>query len=121
MSTDASKFVIMKDFCKAVIDAIELFIRNICVKFIALWVELINYHQKEELDLQRIVSLLAIIYVISFIDLDFIPIVGKIDDIFVIYYAHGYCCNKKQTKLATKVYKTYKQWCQALAIIYILY
>merc|ERR1719245_2941849 len=52
------------------------------------------------MDLQRIVSLVAILYITSFLDFDLIPIVGKIDDIIVMFYSFHYCCNKKQAIIA---------------------
>ena len=121
MSGEASKFVIMKDCFRAILDAVDIFVREICVKFIALWIELVNYQQSKEFDLQRIVALLAILYIISFIDLDFIPFIGKIDDLFVLYYAYDYCCNKKQTDLARAIYKQYRTWWKPLALLWILY
>lgn len=122
MSGEPSTFVMINDCLKAIMDAIEIFIREMCIKFIALWIELINYQQqKKEMDLQRIVSLVAILYITSFLDFDFIPIVGKIDDIIVMFYSFHYCCNKKQAIIARNIYKDYENWCKLVAIIWLLY
>lgn len=121
MSTEASKFKYFQDLIQAMIDAVEIFIREICVKFISLWIELINYQQEKSFDIQRFVALLAILYVICFIDLDFIPIIGKIDDIIVMHYSYHYCCNKKQTIVARKIYKDYELYFKVAAIIWLLY
>ena len=109
------------DYFKVMIDAIQLFIDEMCIKFIALWIELINYQEKKEIDIQRIVSLISILYVICFIDLDFIPIFGKIDDLIVIHYSHRYCCDQKQTIMATELYQKYKTYIKITAIIWMLY
>lgn len=121
MSTDASKFVIFKDCLKAVLDVIEVIIREISIKFISLWIELVNYRQQKEFDLQRFLALMAILYIICFIDFDFIPVFGKIDDLVVMYYAFNYCCNKRQAILAKAIYKEYELWCKIGVVIWILY
>ena len=120
MSTEASKFKYFKDLIQAIIDGIEIFIREICVKFISLWIELINYKQEKGFDLQRFVALLAILYVISFIDLDFIPIIGKIDDIIVMHYSYHYCCNKTKILLSER-HKDYELYFKVAAVIWLLY
>mmetsp|Transcript_6373 Transcript_6373/g.10085 ORF Transcript_6373/g.10085 Transcript_6373/m.10085 type:complete len:131 (+) Transcript_6373:53-445(+) len=121
MSVEASKFVLIKDAAQAVLDVIEQILREISVKFIALCIELVNYKQQKEFDSQRLAALLAILYIISFIDWDFIPVIGKIDDLVVMYYAFQYCCNQKQEKLARTIYEEYRTYFNIAVATWLLY
>ena len=120
MNAQPSKIKIIYDFCDALADALKLFIREMCVKFIALWIELLDYRQDKQINMKRIVSLLAIVYIISFLDFDLIPIIGNLDDVVVMHYAYHYSCNKDQDNRARAIYKDFKTLSQIIAYIWLL-
>ena len=118
---DAVELFIEEDGIRWAMDKLSLCIAEICLRFMTLLMIAVGSGTLAGFDTKRMVAIFAVLYSLSFIDMDFIPILGNVDDLILMHFAFVYCCNESTTKTARIVLQKNETWCKMIAVAWLLY